>query len=82
MTTNILLVQIDHAMREEYWHDDAILLFSDWSIPNLNDQADSQVTCKAQYVHAYNGMIVKIINVECLQTFKKFPIVICRKTLH
>ena len=40
-------------MREEYWYDHVILLFSDWSIPNLNDQADCQVTCKAQYRELY-----------------------------
>ena len=38
-------------MKEEYWYDDIILLFSDWSVPmQLNDQADcQQVTCKVQY---------------------------------
>ena len=48
MTANISI--LNPPMREEYWYDDVTLLFSDWSIPNLNGQADCQVTGDEQYV--------------------------------
>ena len=55
-------------MREEYWYDDAILLFSDWSITNLNNHVDCQATSKAQYVPGQDHhikMCVHIIGAIC-----------------
>ena len=42
-----------------------ILLFSDWSIPNLNDQAYCQATCKALYTSSCSSASYRRVQSDC-----------------
>ena len=45
------LISTELTNEKRVLYDHVILLFSDWSIPNLNGQAYCQATCKVQYLY-------------------------------